>query len=143
MWRHRDRPGPQAAVVAAAEAILDGSAVEAYRERGLAAPAWALVNTLAHAPVYKLRALAEAGPAYHPASGDAVLSRLATCLLAVGPAPEDVVATQRELLVQVELIVLGQGDHAPGVALGELELMLGALLSHRRARPEQPGPREL
>ena len=138
MWHRRNRLTPEAAVVAAAEAILEGRAIEEYRDEGLAVPPWALVNTLAHAPVYRLRALAEAEALYHPRSLDAALSRLAACLLAVGPDPAGVVAVQRELLVQVELIVLGHDERSPAVALGELELMLGALLSHRRERRERP-----
>ena len=137
----RGHPTPESAVVAEAEAILEGRALDAYRDRGLAVPPWVVVNSLAHAPVDKLRRLADAGPFQHPSSMAATLGRLARSVLAMGPAPEDVAAVQRGLLVQVELFLLGNGGSSY-LTVPELETMLDALLSCCRERREFPGPVE-
>jgi hypothetical protein len=143
-WPRFSRRGhstPEAAVVAEAEAILEGRALDAYRDRGLAVPPWLVVNSLAHAPVDRLRRMADAGAFQHPGSIAATLGRLARGVLAMGPAPEDVVAVQRGLLVQVELFLLGNGGSSY-LTVPELETMLDELLSCCRERREFPGPVE-
>ena len=133
MWPRKGRVPPEAAVVATAEALLAGRAAEAYRVERLAVPPWALVNALAHASPQSLRALAETDGG---GSAGAALGRLAAAVLALGPGPEEVVACQRELLVPVELILLGSGVSAR-ITDAQLEAMLNALLACRRERRER------
>jgi hypothetical protein len=139
VWHRKARLTPGEAVVAEAEALLDGRMLELYRCRGMLAPPWALINALAHAPVTRLRLLASEAPTHDPASLDAVVGRLAAGILALGVQPDDVIAVQRDLLVQVELILLALGRSAP-VTVAELELMLGTLFSCRRERREHQDP---
>jgi hypothetical protein len=125
-------------VVAEVEALLEGRMLERYRDGGLTVPPWAVVNSLAHAPISKLRAMAQGARTQHPATRDAALGPLAAGVLAGGPDPEDVVALQRELLVPVELVLLGRGGSA-GVTVRELEKMLEALLLSRLELREHRG----
>jgi len=122
----RGRPTAEAAVVAEAEAILDGRALDAYLDRGHAVPPWLVANALAHAPLERLHRMARVGPWQHPSSLSATLGRLATHVLAMGADAEGVVAVQRGLLLQVELTLL---DRSPRITVPELEAMLKALLS--------------
>jgi hypothetical protein len=138
MWPRKRRLTSRPAVVAAAEALLEGRVLDHSRQQGYAVPPWALVNTLAHAPVERLRVLAETPELKHPSDLDAALGRLAVDILTLGPEPAAVRAVQRELLVQVELVLLSC-DCPPGVTLGELETLLGRMLAVRRGHV---GPNE-
>jgi hypothetical protein len=127
-WFRRKEPTPEAAVVAEAEAILEGRALDAHRDQGQAVPPWLVVNALAHAPLDRLRRMAEVGRSQHPSSLAATLGRLAAEVLAMGPDPDGIVAVQRGLLVQVELMLL-DSRRLPQITVPELEVMLNALLS--------------
>jgi hypothetical protein len=131
MWPRKRRLTSRSAVVAAAEALLEGRVLEHSRHQGYAVPPWALVNALAHAPVERLRVLADTATLEHPTTVDAAVGRLAAGVLALGPEPAAVSAVQRELLVHVELVLLSP-DCPSGVTLAELETLLGSLLASRR-----------
>jgi hypothetical protein len=116
--------------------LLEGRVLEHSRHQGYAVPPWGVVNTLAHAPVGKLRVLAETGMLQHPSGFDAALGRLAAGVLALGPEAGAVRAVQRQLLVQVELVLLSH-DCPSRVTLGEVETLLETLLASRLG---QEGP---
>jgi hypothetical protein len=127
-WFRRGRLTAEAAVVAEAEAILDGRALDAYLDRGQAIPPWLVANALAHAPLDRLRRMARVGPWQHPSTLSATLGRLATEVLAMGGDAEGVASVQRALLVPVELVLL-DNIGLPQITVPELEVMLSALLS--------------
>jgi hypothetical protein len=65
-----------------------------------------------------------------PTSGTA---RMAAMVLAAAPKPAEVLAVQRQVLVPIELIVLGHGPSG-GISVADLEVMVVGLLSCRGER---------
>jgi len=110
MW-HRRRRSEDAGgeVVSEASALLSGTAIDRFRERGIVAttPSWLLVNALAHAQPARLHEWAIGGVAGRPTNLDASLARLSRLILDTACTDDDIRSLQRDVLVPFELSLLG------------------------------------
>ncbi len=134
--RRRDvQPTPVSDVVVEATRLLTGRARQAYPpERG--APAWAAVNLLAHATAPELRGVAGQRTADQGAGFAAALSYLAAALLSSAPSAGELLEVQRELLVPLELDLLGSAVPSPAT-LGQLTALLIDTIETHRAHRER------
>ena len=133
---HRDRDKDKAdlteveEVIAEAQRLLSGRTFDAqrgYRRRG-----WALIGALAHGDREELQKLAGAGISSHPASAtwDAVLAYLAGEVLGAAPNDPALVQVQRQVLIPLELKLLGAGVRGPSNPRELVTLVLAALDAH-------------
>jgi hypothetical protein len=83
MWRHRHHCENEDNVVQASVNLLQGVAVEEFRQSGQSVPGWAYVNALAHSPADKLTSLKTPPRFLHPSGWDAVVAYLATELMTI------------------------------------------------------------
>lgn len=132
MLRHRHHCENEDNVALASVNLLEGGAVEAFRQSGQSVPAWAYVNSLAHSQADKLTTLKTLPRFLHPDGWDAVVAYLATELLTIAHGRLDEISfMQRADLVPLELDLLA-GDIQEPETPGQLaELVLNAL---RRGR---------
>ncbi len=117
-------------VIAEAQRLLRGKTFDAqrgYRRRG-----WALVGVLAHGDRQELQKLAGGGISSHPASAtwDAVLAHLASEVLDAAPSGPTLVRVQRQVLIPLELKLLGAGVRGPSNPRELVTLVLAALDAH-------------
>jgi hypothetical protein len=88
------------------EAFLAGRWAELRRQQGRVVSPWAWLNQAAHADVETLQASAVRPACALPSTSDDLEPLLARALLSVG-TPDDVARVQREVLVPLELHVMG------------------------------------
>lgn len=88
------------------EAFLSGRWTEVRGRVGASVPAWAWLNQAAHADTETLRSVANRPARPTPATGEDVQVLVARALLAAA-APHGVERLQREVLVPLELRLIG------------------------------------
>jgi hypothetical protein len=107
MWRHRHHCENEDNVVQASVNLLQGVAVEEFRQSGQSVPGWAYVNALAHSPADKLTSSKTPPRFLHPSGWDAVVAYLATELMTIAHGQLDKISLmQRGDLVPLELDLL-------------------------------------
>ena len=117
-------------VIAEAERLLSGRALDT--QRGYRRQGWALVGALAHGERAELQKLAGATLSSHPASAtwDAVLAYLAGEVLDAAPTERALVQVQRQVLIPLELKLLGAGVLGPSNPKELATLVLASLDGH-------------
>jgi hypothetical protein len=156
IWRHRARRGdgtrngwprnghrsdewiePYNAVARAAERMLSGEAPVLFLQRGrVAPPAWAYLNSLAHAGVEDLRVLAGAQGGRDPSGWAATVSYLAADMLAYERDADHIYQTQRDVLIPLELEYLDDRFVQPATPADFAGMVLRALEHHRTWRSQ-------
>jgi hypothetical protein len=114
-------------VVLEAECLLAGATVGGPGRVVVPLRPWMLVNVLAHADRARLQVLQRAGDHGAPGSWIATLGYLSSELTATGRWGGDVAERQRQLLVPLELRVLGRKVPAPTSPAELARLVLDAL----------------
>ncbi len=128
MWRHRHHCENEDNVVPASINLLEGGAVEVFRQSGQSVPGWAYVNALAHSRADKLTSLKTPSRFLHPSGWDAVLAYLATELLTIAHGRLDEISfMQRADLVPLELDLLAGEIQEPETPGQLAELVINAL----------------
>jgi hypothetical protein len=126
---------PDNGVARAAEQMLAGEAPTMFLQRGrVAPPAWAYLNSLAHASIENLRVLAGAEALPDPRGWAATASYLAADMLASERDAEHVYHIQREVLIPLELDMLDDRFAPPATPADFAGLVLRALEQHRTWR---------
>ncbi len=130
--RHKDKAdlADVEEVIAEAERLLSGRILDTqrgYRRRG-----WALVGALAHGERAELQKLAGATLSSHPtrATWDAALAYLAGEVLDAAPTDRALVQVQRQVLIPLELKLLGAGVRGPSNPRELATLVLASLDAH-------------
>lgn len=127
----RERTSP---VVAAAERLLTGHAVDLQRIRTRRLPVWGLVSILAHADRAELCHIAEIGFAAHPSTWMAAVGRLADGIQAVARTDMELLQLQRQALVPIELGLLNRELSAPATPI-QLHWLVSNAIDERRSYP--------
>lgn len=128
---HPIRNSMKSRIVVEAERLLSGEAVEKYHYPARQIPAWSLVNTLAHNDRRGLEELTRRGASAHPGSWGATLGYLAHELNAMAPSGADLTELQRQLLVPLELQLLGGQVEVPTTPT-RLAIMVSRALDKRQ-----------
>jgi hypothetical protein len=118
-------------VIAEAQRLLSGRTFDAqrgHRQRG-----WAVVGALAHGDRAELQKLARTGISSHPTSAtwDAALAYVAGEVLEAAPSDRALVQVQRQVLIPLELKLLGAGGRGQPNPRELVTLVLASLDAHR------------
>jgi hypothetical protein len=117
-------------VIAEAHRLLSGRTFDA--QRGCRRRGWALIGALAHSDRAELKKLAGAGISSHPASAiwDSVLAYLAGEVLDAAPSDPALVQVQRQVLIPLELQLLGADVRGPSSPRELATAVLASLDAH-------------
>ncbi len=142
MWGHRRgrkaaNPEPTEPVIEEAVAVLSGRCVERFTATGRRVPRWAWLNAVAHGDQDDLRAIAAVGRLANSGSWAAAIGRVADEMLEGGRSRDDIARLQAELVVPLELDVLGDRHRLP-VRPRDFDRLLAGRLSP----PAKPATQE-
>lgn len=136
MWRrHNEAKAEAKGVIGEAERLLNGRAVDSNSLRGRRVSVRGLVSVLAHGERHHLRRLCNVSSTTHPGSWAATLGYLATELLAMAPDDATLLRIQRQVLVPLELRLLG-GEIPPPSTPARLATLVVHALAERQMHPE-------
>jgi hypothetical protein len=114
-----------------AAALVRGDYLNFLMQEKRRVPTWAWLNPLAHCPAPRLHALAEMTVNGNPATDwGVVVCLLASDILAAGASPAGVARLQQEVLVPLELDLLGGRQPAPPSPVALMSLVDAALDQH-------------
>ena len=117
-------------VIAEAQRLLSGRTFDA--QRGCRRRGWALIGALAHGDRQELQKLAGGGITSHPTSAtwDAILAYLAGEVLDTAPSDPALVQVQRQVLIPLELKLLGASVQGPSNPRELATIVLASLDAH-------------
>jgi hypothetical protein len=114
-------------VIFDAERLLAGRCVEHYSQYGLSPPPWALVNDLAHSNLTALTKRATGRIMWRmPRSWELAQQHLAAVLVAT-TNPEELLCLQQEVMVPLELAILGRPNSYPETPEGLVDIVSQAV----------------
>jgi hypothetical protein len=121
-------------VVDEAEELLHGQAAEGYRRCGGRVPAWTLVNLLAHSSFDQFSLITTRGARARHGSWEEALGGLARELIRLELSGTEIRSLQRDVLVPLEVDLLGGRRAAPATPDQLTSLVHQALDEHRIGR---------
>ncbi len=127
MWRrgrYRDKIHMEQ-VIEEAENLLSGRTLDMHNLRG--PRGWSLLSAVARGDRDQLRVLSDIQIFSHPGSFDATLAYLARELLAMARSGPELLQVQRQVLIPLELQLLGDDVQAPSTPAQLVMLVMGAL----------------